>query len=815
MKILIVGAEMNPFIKAGGLGDVMGSLPKALSEQNAEVFVMIPAYKKVVDKYNPKKIIPELAVPFDGNIQNATVYQIDTKEKYKLFLVGGHGFEDREEAYGYSDDVLRFIFFSKAVIEAIQALDLKIDVIHANDWHTGILPVLMAENFDESNAIRKIATVYTIHNLAYQGLTSPEMLGFAGLPSNIFIPELLEFYGQVNLMKGGILWSDIVTTVSETYAKEIQTPKMGEKLDGVISARRNNVVGILNGIDPDEHDWQALSGVKDLEESKKIVKASIQKELGLEVNLDIPLLAIISRLVEQKGLDLFGPKLDAILAGKVQLVILGTGQPQYEDLSRSLEAKYPGKVSAKIGFDAKLAERIYCGADIFLMPSRFEPCGLGQMIALNYGTIPVVRAVGGLAETIHEWDSITATGNGFKFCDYTESAFVSAIERALDAFGKPSIWAKIKYNAVKSDFTWTISAKKYMSVFERAIQIHRRSSGALKAMPQLRKDPIVRQWVIISTERSKRPSDYTASSPAETLQSDPSNCPFCSGHEMMTPPEVFSYRPENSQPDAPGWDVRVFDNRFPALVKEEYHSHAINGIYASMDGVGAHEVVVETPNHFHDLPDLSEDELTKVVAAYKNRYLALSEMSFIKYVLIFRNHGKKAGASLFHPHSQIIATPIIPKRINDELSGAQFTEEVLGKCPFCAMIEEELKFKKRVVLENDLFVALCPYAARFPFETWILPKRHMASFGSISPQEVRQFSSMLGGLLGKLKNVLNDPPYNFMIHSAPSGEDHLTYYHWHLEIIPRLTIAAGFEWGSDFYINPTPPEEAAKFLRGE
>ncbi len=809
----MVGAEMHPYVKAGGLGDVMGSLPKALAQLGADVTVMIPGYKKIIEKHTPKVVVPELAVPFGDTIVSAKILEVATNNSHKLYLISGPGFEDRDEPYGYPDDAQRFIFFCRAVIESIQALGLHPDVLQANDWHTGILPVMMTEHFEQDSTIRKIATVYTIHNLAYQGVASPDVLKLAGLSYNLFIPNQLEFWGQVNLMKGGILWSDIVSTVSETYAKEIQTPALGEKLDGVISSRRNNLVGILNGIDYNDHDWETFTNFSDLGDAKEALKAQLQTDFDLEVRQNIPLMSVISRLVEQKGLDLFCDRIEELLNKDVQLIILGTGTPDYEEMCRQLALKHPGKVATKIGFDAKLAEKIYCASDIFLMPSRFEPCGLGQMIALHYGTVPVVRATGGLAETVMEYDPITETGNGFAFTEYSEHAFASAIFRALETYRDEKTWNQIKNNATLSDFSWKISARKYMNTFERAIQVHRRSYGALKTLPQLRKDPILRQWVIISTERSKRPSDYGHASPSENLSSDPSTCPFCSGHENMTPPEIFAFRDQNTIPDAPGWDVRVFDNRYPALVKEEAHTHSTEGIFASMDGIGAHEVVVETPDHFKDLTDLTDEELAKVVASYKDRYVSLCELTFVKYVLIFRNHGKRAGASLFHPHSQIIATPIVPKRIHDEISNSQFMEEMMGVCPFCAILEAEQKEKTRIICENDMFSAFSPYAARFPFETWIMPKRHMAAFGSISPQEIRGFASVLGDLLRRLKGILSDPPYNFMIHSSPCGLGHVSYYHWHMEIIPRLTIAAGFEWGSDFYINPTPPEEAARFLR--
>lgn len=331
-------------------------------------------------------------------------------------------------------------------------------------------------------------------------------------------------------------------------------------------------------------------------------------------------------------------------------------------------------------------------------------------------------------------------------------------------------------------------------------------------MPELRKDPVVGRWVIISTERSRRPTSYE---PAPVPKS-PSFCPFCPGHEDKTPPEVYTFRPGGGAPNSPGWKVRVVPNKFPALQIEGTLDRRGEGLYDKMNGVGAHEVVIECPEHDLCLHELPVDHIAQILAAYRERVLDLHRDRRFRYVLIFKNQGSGAGATIEHGHTQMIATPIIPRLVQEELEGSRRYFELKERCVFCDIIQQETAENdgRRVVTMNERFVALEPFAPRFPFETWILPRRHDAAFQSVEdPGEFRDFAAILKDVLWRLDKALNRPPYNFVIHTSPVSDGDLEYYHWHLEIMPKLSRVAGFEIGSGFYINPTPPEDAAQYLR--
>jgi len=327
-------------------------------------------------------------------------------------------------------------------------------------------------------------------------------------------------------------------------------------------------------------------------------------------------------------------------------------------------------------------------------------------------------------------------------------------------------------------------------------------------MPELRKDPVTSRWVIISTERGKRPSDFGA----EPERERSGFCPFCPGNEDKTPPEVLAYRPQGP-PNGPGWQVRVVPNKFPALQIEGDLSRQGDGMYDKMNGVGAHEVVIETPVHGETLAAMTDQRVEDVLWAFHDRVLDLKRDQRFRYILIFKNYGRAAGASLEHPHSQLIATPIIPKRVREELDGAKEYYDYKERCVFCDMVRQELNQGVRVISENDDFVALAPFAARFPFETWILPKVHDSFFEDAQKHEYVNLSKLLRDVLLRVEKVLINPPYNLIIHNSPLREADGRYYHWHVELMPKLTHVAGFEWGSGFYINPTPPEDAAKYLR--
>jgi UDPglucose--hexose-1-phosphate uridylyltransferase len=331
-------------------------------------------------------------------------------------------------------------------------------------------------------------------------------------------------------------------------------------------------------------------------------------------------------------------------------------------------------------------------------------------------------------------------------------------------------------------------------------------------MPELRKDPVVGRWVIISTERSRRPTNFEPAPPAKPH----SFCPFCPGNEDKTPPEVYVHRLESGAPNTPGWDVRVVPNKFPALQIEGQLDRRGEGLYDKMNGIGAHEVVIETPRHDQDMADLPIEHLRQVLIAYRERMLDLHRDRRLRYVLIFKNHGAQAGATLEHSHTQLIATPIIPRNLQEELDGARRYYELKERCVFCDIVQQDTADDnaRRVVATSERFVALAPFAPRFPFETWILPRRHDAAFANVEDEaEFADLAGLFKDVMQRLNLALERPPYNFVIHTAPMSDGDLEYYHWHIEILPKLTRVAGFEIGSGFYINPTPPEDAAQYLR--
>ena len=335
-------------------------------------------------------------------------------------------------------------------------------------------------------------------------------------------------------------------------------------------------------------------------------------------------------------------------------------------------------------------------------------------------------------------------------------------------------------------------------------------------MTELRKDPIIDNWVIISTERGRRPLDYTIKTEGKKKDS----CVFCEGNEGETPPEVFAFRKKGTTENKPGWKVRVIPNKYPALQMEEKGIIVEEaGMLKKMDGLGVHEVIIETPYHQKDFDDLSVDNIVLILKTYRERYLYLSKDKRIKYILIFKNYGIDGGASLEHPHSQLIATPIIPQRIKEELNGAKEYFDLNRRCIFCDYIKQEIESKDRLIRETEKFVVISPFAARFPFEIWILPKYHSAYYEKINDDDILSLARIMKETLFKIKKKLNNPSYNFVIHTAPSKEfsareqDLDKKYHWHIEIIPRLTKIAGFEWGTGFYINTTSPEEAARILK--
>ena len=328
-------------------------------------------------------------------------------------------------------------------------------------------------------------------------------------------------------------------------------------------------------------------------------------------------------------------------------------------------------------------------------------------------------------------------------------------------------------------------------------------------MSELRKDPILDRWVIVSTERGRRPSDFGV---VEEQRSG-SFCPFCYGSESKTPPEILAFRPKDSAPNSPGWWLRVVPNKFPALGIEGNLNREGVGVYDKMNGVGAHEVIIDSPDHHAHVAILSDKQARDMLWAYRLRFLDLKKDARFRYILLFRNHGSAAGASLEHGHSQLIAIPIVPKRVMEEVAGTRRYYDFKERCIFCDMIRQETESSVRLVCENAHFIAFVPFAARFPFETWILPKQHESHFENIAEDRIKYLAEILKETLARISIALTNPPYNYVIHTSPCADGNLSHYHWHIEIMPKLTKVAGFEWGTGFYINPTPPEEAAEFLR--
>jgi UDPglucose--hexose-1-phosphate uridylyltransferase len=328
-------------------------------------------------------------------------------------------------------------------------------------------------------------------------------------------------------------------------------------------------------------------------------------------------------------------------------------------------------------------------------------------------------------------------------------------------------------------------------------------------MPELRKDPVTERWVIVATDRSRRPTDFSR----ETVSvAGHRFCPFCTGNESKTPPEVLAYR-NGSGPNQPGWSLRVVPNKFPVLGIEGDLNREGEGLFDKMDGIGAHEVIIETPEHNQTLADMPERQVEHVLWAFRERVIDLKKDSRLRYILLFKNHGVPAGATLEHPHSQLIALPVVPKRVIEEMDGGKRYFAFKERCVFCDIMRQESKSGIRVVTETDRFLVIEPYASRFPFETWILPRSHESHFETIDAQQLQNLAWVLRSTLRKIDKVLERPSYNFVIHTAPVQEASVPHYHWHLEIMPKLTKVAGFEWGTGFYINPTPPEESAEFLR--
>ncbi len=476
MQVLFVASEAVPFSKTGGLADVAGSLPAALAAHAIDARTIVPHYRNTDTTGYEVEAIADLSIPFDGRLQRATLLRATQNSELKTqhYLLDAPQYFDRDQLYGYEDDILRFGFFCRATLRALTALDekdnFKPQILHCHDWHTGLLAVYL-----KSLGLGNVAkTVFTIHNLVYQGLADFSTLARLGLPDSLFNYHQLEFYNQVNPLKGGLVFSDAITTVSPTYAREIQTPQHGAQLEGVLAEHAHQLHGIINGIDygewnPTTDKYLAAPFSAADYTGKKLCKADLQQTVGLPQLLDTPLIGMVSRLSSQKGFDLVLAALENVLALGCQLVLLGDGDDYYKTRFHELGLRYPLQTAFVMGQrNEPLAHKIYAGSDLFLMPSQYEPCGLSQMISLAYGTIPIVRSTGGLADTIHQFNSTTREGNGFVFHDYNTAAMLGAISRAIECYHS-SDWPQLIANAFESDFSWNVSARDYAALYRRLI----------------------------------------------------------------------------------------------------------------------------------------------------------------------------------------------------------------------------------------------------------------------------------------------------------------------------------------------------------
>lgn len=476
MKLLFAASECSPFVKSGGLADVLGALPKALAEAGEDVSVVLPMYGDIAYKYKQQmKFVKSIEVPVGWRRQYCGIETLEL-EGVRFYFLDNEYYFRRQGSYGFHDDGERFAYFSRAVLEALPHFEgTPPDLIHCHDWQTGPISVLLDDDYKKRSFYKNIKTVFTIHNLRYQGVYRKEVLtDLLGLNESYFHTDGLEFYGDISYLKAGLAYSDELTTVSPTYADEIQTSYYGEGLDGFLRKRARDLKGIINGIDHQAYDPASDPDVffhYENSEGKIDNKLKLQEALGLPVNQEIPVVAIITRLVDQKGIDLILHVFREIVDLNIQFVLLGTGETKYEQAFKELARAYPGKVSVNIFFDEALARKIYAGSDLFLMPSKFEPCGIGQLLAMRYGSLPIVRETGGLRDTVVPYNEFTDEGCGFSFSNYNAHDMLYTIERAVwFCRYQPKTWQKLVTRAMKQDFGWKSSATAYRKLYEKVLE---------------------------------------------------------------------------------------------------------------------------------------------------------------------------------------------------------------------------------------------------------------------------------------------------------------------------------------------------------
>lgn len=474
MKILFAASECVPFIKTGGLADVVGALTPVLKAQGADVRVILPLYAAIPQEYvNQMKLECEFEVELCWRRQYCGIKSLEY-QGVTFYFVDNQYYFGRSYIYGLGgDEYERFGFFDRAVIDALVHLDFKPDVVHCHDWQTGMIPALLKIQYAQYPFYQDMKTVYTIHNLQYQGVFPIKAVqDTLGLGDSLFTSDKLECYGCANYMKAGLVYADELTTVSPSYADEIQTAFYGERLDGLLRARKDQLVGILNGIDINDYDPAKDPQIYANYDpyhlgGKEICKQELQKELGLEVNPTVPLVGIISRLSNQKGFDLIECVIRELMATGIQLVVLGMGEAKYTNLFSWAESEYPGRLATRFAMNHQLAHRIYAGSDMFLMPSQFEPCGLSQMIAMRYGSVPIARETGGLRDTVLSYNKFTDEGNGFTFFNYNAHDMLHTVRRAVHYYNNNrDVWYRLIVRGMTGDYSWYSSAGKYMALYE-------------------------------------------------------------------------------------------------------------------------------------------------------------------------------------------------------------------------------------------------------------------------------------------------------------------------------------------------------------
>ena len=489
LNILFVSSEVEPFAKTGGLADVSGALPQAIKDLGHEIRIIMPKYRSVGQRklrLHEVLRLKKIEVPIGQEVEKGSVKSCiltNTRAKIQVYFLDNESLFDRSGLYGnsdshkdYADNDKRFIFFCRGVLETLKRLGWQPDIIHCNDWQTGLIPAYLKTLYRSDPFFARVKTIFTVHNMAYQGSFPKSSFVKTHLPQEVFVPNGVEFYGNLNFLKAGLVYADVITTVSEKYAKEIQSSdEYGCGMSGVLQNRKSDLYGILNGIDysiwnpeidsliTQKYDARNLDG-------KYTDKVALLRKFRLEPRESTPVIGCISRLAEQKGFDLIAQIADDFLKLDVQFILLGSGEKRYQELFEAIQKQYPQKVGVYLGFNNDLAHLIEAGSDMFLMPSRYEPCGLNQIYSLRYGTIPIVRATGGLDDTIEDYDPTTGNGTGFKFSHYDARELLKAIERTLTVFSNKPAWRKMMKQAMQKDFSWESSAKKYITLYKNALK---------------------------------------------------------------------------------------------------------------------------------------------------------------------------------------------------------------------------------------------------------------------------------------------------------------------------------------------------------